>query len=336
MYNLPMTGLGYNCNAGPGPAFELGTFRDAQCGNVGRLEGSPPYRYKAGYLDFATSGTSTEVVGQLALLMLANRISPASRTIIEDSFEANLTAEGGGLELATRIAQVLMLSTPEFATSNLVLPNGNERPRTPTDTKVPDIPYKAIIHIDLFGGQDSMNMLTPHPDGCQALYDEYRARRGVDNSLADIYINSLSTDEMTKIDIGTDDSQPPQPCSSFGVNNHLSRLAEIYNAGDGLFFTNIGTMSKPVDVDNFKSETTAQLFSHHDMKKEELIVDVFRDQPGSGILGRMADTLGNNRAMGQISMQKILANIIGKPSLGRKIDVISSRNELGVDQFYRV
>jgi len=191
MYNLPMTGLGYNCNAGPGPVFELGTFRDAQCGNVGRLEGNPPYRYKAGYLDFATSGTSTEVVGQLALLMLANRISPASRTIIEDAFEANLTAEGGGLELATRIAQVLMLSTPEFATSNLVLPNGNERPRTPTDTKVPDIPYKAIIHIDLFGGQDSMNMLTPHPDGCQALYDEYRARRGVDTSLSDPYINSL-------------------------------------------------------------------------------------------------------------------------------------------------
>ena len=27
MYNLPMTGLAFNCNAGPGPDFELGTFR---------------------------------------------------------------------------------------------------------------------------------------------------------------------------------------------------------------------------------------------------------------------------------------------------------------------
>ena len=305
------------------------------CG--GRLEGNPPYRYKAGYLDFTPSGTSsTEVVGQLALLMLANRISPANRAIIENAFDENLNAIGGGLELATRIAQVLMLSTPEFATSNLVLPNGDERQRTPQDTKV-DVPYKAIIHIDLFGGHDSMNMIAPHPDGCQALYDEYRARRGNVTGLTDPYINALNVDEMTKIDIGSDpDTQPPQPCTSFGVNNHLSRLAEIYNAGDGVFFANIGTMSKPVNVDNFKTETTAQLFSHHDMKKEELIVDVFRDRPGSGVLGRMADILGNNRAMGQISMQKILANIIGNPSLGRKVDVVSSTNPLGVDKFYRV
>ena len=116
MYNLPMTGLGYNCNAGPGPVFELGTFRDAQCGSDGRLADTPPYRHKAGYLDFVPSGTTkTEVVGQLALMMVANRISPASRTIIEDAFEANFNAEGGGFELATRIAQVLLLSTPEVS-----------------------------------------------------------------------------------------------------------------------------------------------------------------------------------------------------------------------------
>ena len=45
-----------------------------------------------------------------------------------------------------------MLSTPEFATTNLVLPTDSERTATPRDTKADNVPYKAIVYVNLFGG----------------------------------------------------------------------------------------------------------------------------------------------------------------------------------------
>jgi len=92
-------------------------------------------------------------VGQIALLLTANRINPASRTLIEDAYAAIYDANDVDLQKkAWQVAQILMLSTPEFATTNLVVPTDSERTPTPRDTKVPDLPYKAIVYVNLFGG----------------------------------------------------------------------------------------------------------------------------------------------------------------------------------------
>lgn len=69
-----------------------------------------------------------------------------------------------------------------------------------------------------------------------------------------------------------------------------------------------------------------------------MIVDAFYAAKGSGVLGRMADAIGErltgSLSVGQTSISNILANVVGDPSLNRKVDVIS-RNGNGVDQFYR-
>ena len=52
-----------------------------------------------------------------------------------------------------------------------------------------------------------MNMITPHPDGCLDLYNEYLDRRGTELALSDTEIEAINT--------GANDSQP---CTKFGVN----------------------------------------------------------------------------------------------------------------------
>ena len=209
-------------------------------------------------------------MGDLALLLTSNRLSPGNRQIIEAQF--TLSYGASGISEALQVATTLIMSTPEFQTTNTVAMSGTARTATPSIPKNPSVPYKAIVHVNLFGGMDSMNMIMPHPDGCQSLYDEYKLYRGSGN-----YVDVT---EMVKIDATT----PEQPCTHFGVNNALDYLAQIYTEGEAIFFTNIGHLQKPVNRYTFLAETTAQLFSHHSMKNEMFKVDAFGARSGSGVV----------------------------------------------------
>jgi len=320
LHNLFRMGMSA-CDGGIGPF--MGKGKVISCGNRDGL-----FTNSAGYLDYTPDGvvsSSSNIVGQLATILTADRISPSNRALIEEAYTDNYNAVGGGAKAALEIAQVLMTTTPEFHTTNNVAMNDDARTLTPRREK-DNSPYKAIIHVNLFGGMDSMSMLAPHPDGCQALYDEYKDARG-----SGLF---LTPGEMVKIDVDASTSDP-QPCTSFGVHSSLSALADIYNDGDGIFFTNIGHLQKQVNRYNFETETTAQLFSHHWMKEESFNVDAFNERDNSGVLGRMADVLGNSMATAQIAIDKSLSNLVGDPTLGRKVDIIS-RNGNGVNQLYRV
>ena len=111
---------------------------------------------------------------------------------------------------------------------------------------------KFILQVNLFGGMDSWSMLTPHPDGCPDLYNEYKRERG--NSLY------LKENELEKIEATN------QPCSIFGVNKRLKAFADFYKSGEGIFLANIGHLNKPVNRHNFLTETKTQLFSHETMR----------------------------------------------------------------------
>ena len=288
-------------------------------------------QYTSGYLDFTPTGdlsSSTNVVGQLGTILTADRISPVNKALVEDAYSSFYNADGGGADMALKVAQELMVTSPEFHTTNKVDPNINARTATPQAEKDESIPYKAIVHVNLFGGMDSMNLLVPHPDGCPELFADYQNNRGPDLS--------LTTNEMVKILVdSSSEDQPEQPCSSFGVNAHFSSLKDIYSAGDGIFYTNTGFLQKPVDKRNYVAETTAQLFSHHSMKEESYNVDAFNARDNTGILGRMTDVLGNSMATGQISIDRRLSIVVGDPTIGRKVDIISKGGN-GVDTFYRV
>jgi hypothetical protein len=91
-------------------------------------------------------------------------------------------------------------------------------------------------------------------------------------------------------------------------------------------------VSKPVDKNNYFTETKTQLFSHHTMQEESFKVDAFNLMDNTGILGRMNDILGNSMAIGQIAIDKTSVNLMGDPSLPRQVDVV---RRSGVDEFYR-
>ena len=311
-----------DCDGGAGSRLIRGIFRGS-CG-------SDSDKYASGYLSFIPTGDrsdSRNVVEQLSLMFLAGRISPVSQALIEKAYD-DYSVESE--DTALQVAVALLLSTSEYGTTtNIVAPSDTERLPNPADIPASDIPYKAIVHINLFGGFDSLSMLTPHEDGCPDLYGEYSTTRGP--NLA------FTTLELEKIAVGGDSD--PQPCDFMGVNKEgLYRLAEIYKASDGIFFTNIGYLTKPTTAANFKADTKGRLFSHHDMTKELFYVDANRVSGVTGVLGRLADVLTESQppqSIGQLSINRNLEIMNGKPDSGRKVDVLSSRNGLGVDEFIR-
>ena len=55
-----------------------------------------------------------------------------------------------------------MLAAPEFHTTNLVDVTSDARTGTPSRPVNENVPYKAFVHVNLFGGCDTLNMLMPH------------------------------------------------------------------------------------------------------------------------------------------------------------------------------
>jgi len=107
---------------------------------------------------------------------------------------------------------------------------GSPRSITPPAAKSSSI-YKAIVYINLAGGVDSFNILTPGPSNC-ALYHEYMEARGTGKSNI-----GLKADEILPID---GSSAEISQCDTFGVNKLLSAYKDIFDEGSGVFFANMG------------------------------------------------------------------------------------------------
>ena len=134
----------------------------------------------------------------------------------------------------------ILLFLPSFkpACFSPVRKTGAIRDVTPP-TKPSSRPYKAIVYINLAGGADSFNILTPHPNQRQCpLYDDYFEARGGQPNTVDKTTRAgigLTKKQMLTID-GT--SQKIEDCEFFGVNNHLPAFSDIYREGRGLFIAN--------------------------------------------------------------------------------------------------
>jgi len=102
-------------------------------------------------LRFQPSSTdAVTVVDELALLLTAGRLNTASRTIIQDAYSQELGDTDA--DSALRLAQKLIITTPEFHSTNVVKPKGKLRPE-------PEVPqpstkqYKAVVFVNLNGGK---------------------------------------------------------------------------------------------------------------------------------------------------------------------------------------
>jgi len=90
----------------------------------------------------------------------------------------------------------------------------------------------------------------------------------------------------------TQSSLLPLVNTNFGVNPHLPTVANLYNKGEGLFITNLGTLAKPMtNADDFVKESPFQLYAHNTMQHEFYTGDPYEENPGTGVFGRMLDML---------------------------------------------
>ena len=122
-------------------------------------------------------------------------------------------------------------------------------------------PYKAIVYLYLGGGLDSYNMLAPYNCAPIDVHERYMQIRGQSAIAAGV---GLPKNRLIEVNITeTDPSQPPQPCTSFGIHENLPKLAELYNSGHLNFFANAGLLAKPVDTTNYSGDTPVQLFAHN-------------------------------------------------------------------------
>ena len=233
------------------------------------------------YLSFARpynndTGTEEEhakaVVTELSILLTSGRLSSSSRQIIEGAYLNKLSDSSGGAEAALRLALQLIVTTPEFQTSNTVEFSGEVRSQ-PQPPSANGDEYKAIVYVMFAGGADSYNMLLPHtcPDD-RDLYAEYKMVR---EEIA------LEKGDLRVLDGITDN----QICDKFGVHPKLEAVQGMYNDGDLLFFTNTGVLTKETDKQNYNRDTVTQLFAHNWMQREAQRVDPLKQEDGTGTFG---------------------------------------------------
>lgn len=263
-----------------------------------------------GNLTFSPSDPSNAevVVNELATLLTSGRLNEKSREIISEEF-SKAEDEQAGL----RIAQQLMLTTPEFHSTSLTNFSGEPRPDLVTPPPS-DREFKAVIYLHFFGGLDSYNMIVPH-SGCleKNLYDEYKEVRG---NIA------LDNETLLLIDTGGES----QPCDYFGIHYDLPALQDLYNDGDLLFFTNTGYLSQDVNKTNWNRLTKGQLFGHYTGMSDAQELDPLKAYDGTGIFGRMADVLtANGYKTGAISVASQNSIMVGEPQQSPPYMCVDSR-----------
>lgn len=131
-------------------------------GNCGKFRDTySPEVYSNGALAFTPTDQSTAsaVVDELALLLTGGRLSANSRVALEAAYSSTLSSVGANKAL--RMAQKLIIATPEFHSTGTFKPIEASRPE-PSLPPASDKGYKAVVYVNLDGGLDSFNTLVPH------------------------------------------------------------------------------------------------------------------------------------------------------------------------------
>jgi len=137
-------------------------------------------------------------------------------------------------------------------------------------------------------------MMPPYPGACPTendLYAKYKAIRGnvaLTKEGPDGLVNT--TDDLHRLAVVNN----PSNCSAFGLHQNLDFLKELYDKEEALMVANTGLLLKPVDKSNYKIETPTQLFAHNNMQKESKQLDLDKEIRGTGIIGRIADSVNSN------------------------------------------
>lgn len=235
-----------------------------------------------GYLTYTIpSGASVdEALDDLALLLTGGKLSMTNRGIIRSVMNQYYTSDKNK---ATRIAQQLLLATPEFHTWGSIHSNSGVQRQIEGYTQPPSHSYKSVVFFFMGGGADSYNMIVP-TGGCshKDMYAEYSNARG-----------PLALAKETLLPIT--DNSGTQRCSQFGIHPSFKTLQELYNSGDANFYMNVGILSEPMTkTDDWITKSKIRLFAHNHMTREQLALDPHDVNPGTGVGGRLLDVLKRN------------------------------------------
>jgi hypothetical protein len=191
-------------------------------GETSEADGESTYR--------STSNTGNEVVEELATLLTSGRLSQKNRQMIAAVYDDTI-AQGKSQKEALINAQQLIVTSPEFHSTNLGQTTGQPRSET-NPIGGSSTSYKAVVFVMLAGGYDSHNILMPkvcsgtNSDGT-TLDEQYTKQRG-----------HLASKTGLSIDASN------QPCSTFAVHDNLEVFKELYDSGDLAFLANVGVINQ--------------------------------------------------------------------------------------------
>jgi uncharacterized protein (DUF1501 family) len=259
----------------------------------------------AGKLAYTTSTNDPNyMVDQLALLLTSGRLSRKSRDIIADVVRSEQTLAVGIVK-----AQQLMVFAPEFHSTNIVKATETPRPE-PNPIQPSSKPYKAVVYLLLEGGMDSFNMLAPH--SCSA-------RNAAGKTLLEQYYQERTDVAITSSERSRVINAAGQPCQQFVIHQDLEIVERLYKQGNLAFFANTGVLNQPANKDNWYLTQRTVLFAHNTMILELQKIDAYELAGGTGILGRVSDSLKKNGYKVQpISIQDANVATVGLP--GQAVD----------------
>ena len=184
----------------------------------------------------------------------------------------------------TSVAQELLLYSSEMHSTNDAQVNLARRPNVlGTGDALVVNNYKAIVYLHMIGGLDSLSMLVPYAD-CGAhsdLFEKFSAiRDGIPQKASFDPINATGSNQM---------------CSTFGLSTALPVMKELYERGEGLFVSGLGTLLEPITKDDWTYKTASpprNLGAHNWQTIASQAVHTNEKYHRThGVLGRMIDAL---------------------------------------------
>jgi len=176
--------------------------------------------------------------------------------------------------------------TPLFST----LLNLSLAGRAAADSLSLDSDYRALVCLFLGGGNDSFNMLVPRSGSA---YDEYKASR-----------QDIALDSSTLLPLGPSGPNHPE----LGLHPGMPELKALFDQGQAAFIANVGSLIRPVTLEEFRKETDIplSLFSHSNQQQQWMTC--LPDSPtNTGWGGRAADLLRDQNTGTKVSMSISLA-----------------------------
>ena len=143
------------------------------------------------------------------------------------------------------------------------------------------------------------------------MFDEYTKVRG-DIALAKNTLHTIDT------------SSSAQVCDTFGLHQNLPFIKSLYDSQDLAFFANLGVLQQRVTKEDWwQNHRETALFAHNTQQEEINFVDIFEEEAGRGVCGRMLDILAlNGYKPGAISVNGIASTL--RSDLSPQIVVESS------------